>query len=185
MPNLRVFVELNKGERGIQLAKLSSIAGDVHRFFSMLSEDLSFEEPEKWIAVEFANGSLKFVAEKVRSASIDEIGRFNAAFESIATRHPAPEIRRSTVAQFAKIADPIADQEAVSFGLYPVPMEPQAEGEPEESGVDFESEELAIANIARLRRYDLTKSEAAAIQAEIQASVKAYGSLQGRNPSLF
>ena len=45
------------------------------------------------------------------------------AFEWAKTRQPV--IRRATIAQYAKIANPIDPEEAVSFELYAPPSEPE------------------------------------------------------------
>lgn len=178
MSNLRIQIEIHKGIRGVPLHKLSQIVGDIQRFLSMLSEDIGLAvKAESWIGLDFTNGSLAFVAEKVEAVAPEEILSFNAAFVSIVDKQPIAPVRRATIAQYAKIADPIEPEEAVSFDLF----EPEEEHvyEPEE-GIEYVHHE-----VPPVRRLQLTRSEALAIQTEVQAKVRAYGALQGRIHSLF
>ena len=181
MSNLRIQIEIHKGVRGVPLDKLTHIVGEVQRFLLMLSEDAGLGvKSESWIGLDFENGSLLFIAEKVEPATAGEIEEFNSAFISIADKRPIARVRRGTIAQYAKIADPIEADEAVSFGLFE-PMPDDLLLEEEEGTAEYVHQEQATP----LRKLQLTRSEAEAIQSEIQASVKAYGALQGRIHSLF
>jgi len=182
MSNLRIKIEIHKGVRGVPLDKLTQIVGDVQRFLSMLSEDVGLGvRAESWIGLDFANGSLAFIAEKAEPATTSEVEEFNAAFVSIAEKRPLARLRRGTIAQYAKIADPIEAEEVVSFGLFKPPSDDEEMDEPAEEGGEYARHRPP----APLRQLQLTRSEAEAIQSEIQANVRAYGALQGRIHSLF
>jgi|ERR1035438_2084724 hypothetical protein len=187
MANLRIQVEIQKGIRGVPLGKLAEIVGDLQRFLGMLNDDLGLNAAgDKWIGLDFENGSLSFVAEKADPVTVEQVVEFNTAFASIAERRPAPAIRRATIAQYAKIANPIDPEEAVSFQLYAPPSEPEEEDSSADDEWVSESEyRHGLPALVPLRRFDLTKSEATAIQSEVQGSVRAYGALQGRIHSLF
>lgn len=177
MANIQVQIEINKGVRGVPLDKLSRIVGDVQQFLAMLSEDVGLPAtPTSWIGLDFKNSSLVFVAEKVEPVNLGELNKFNKTFISIAEKKPDPALRRATVAQYARIADPIDSEEAVSFELFEPPPLPRE--------FDIVVKHRPPIMVA-LRRIELTKAEAEAIEAEVQAKIKAYGALQGRIHSLF
>src|SRR5258708_31466704 len=105
MATIRVGIEINKGKRGVPLAKLSEIVGSTERFLQMLSEDLDFTaDRDSWIGLDFSNGSVSFNAEKVETVTAQQVKTFNAAFVSIMDKEPSPSLRRATVAQYAEIA---------------------------------------------------------------------------------
>lgn len=177
MASLRVQVEIFKGAEKIALNKLAPIITDVQQFLFMLSEDLGLSvEPNSWSGSDFGSASLVFTAEKHEPTSLEQIEEFNAAFQSISTEHPVPKLRRATIAQYARIADPIDRTETVTFGLFPVSQEPSLFGD---SAIEYEPELIPAIRI------DLTKTKALQIQAEVQATVRAYGSLQGLVHSVF
>lgn len=184
MPTLKVQIVINKGERGVPLNKLAQIVGDVQQFLLMISQDLNFEvKPKSWVGLDFENGSLLFTAEKTEDVSQQSIEEFNSTFTSISEKRPNAKLRRATVAQYAKIADPIDPEEAVSFGLYAAtPLI----GNTQEESVSAEFFQLITASApVPLRWVDLTKAAALEIKSEIQGKVRAYGSLQGKIHSLF
>jgi hypothetical protein len=177
VPSLKVQVEIFRGAEKISLNKLAPIVTDVQQFLFMLSEDVGLPiESNSWNGTNFGSASLVFTAEKSEPTSIEQIQEFNAAFASISTEHPVAKLRRATIAQYAKIAEPIDPQEIVTFGLFSVPQEPSLFGD---SVIDYEPE-LVLA-----LRIDLTKSKALQIQADVQATVRAYGALQGIIHSVF
>jgi hypothetical protein len=65
MADLRIPIILNKGRKGIPLKKLASISAEIQQFLGLLGEDLNIELGAGWIGIDFSNGSLGFVAEKV------------------------------------------------------------------------------------------------------------------------
>lgn len=185
MSNLRIEIEIHKGIRGIPLEKLAQIVADLQRFLVMLSEDVGLgAEPGGWIGLDFDNGSLAFIAEKTESVTSQQVVEFNAAFVSIVQRHPMPQVRRGTIYQYAKIADPIAPEEVVTFKLFA----PEPEKKPSREWPTNLGEPARIGFLRAptpLHHLQLTKSEAISLQADVQAKVRAYGALQGRIHSLF
>ncbi len=109
----------------------------------------------------------------------EQIEEFNDTFASISTEHPAPKVRRATIAQYAKIAAPIDIQEAASrLDCFRQSKIPDLDSMKRQSCTGPEL-------LPALRWIQLTKSKAAEIQAEIQARVRAYGALQGIVHSVF
>ena len=100
---------------------------------------------------------------------------------SAAVLSRASAVRRATVAQYAKIADPIDPNESVSFVLFG----PASDGKEGQAAGSHSASQLYPVPIAALQTFSLTKNTASAIQAEVQANVKAYGGVQGRMHSLF
>ena len=184
MPNVRIQIEIQKGVKGVPLTKISSIVGYLQKFLGMLSEDLAIDNASDWIGFDFTDGSLIFVAENQTPTTNEQITIFNDAFQSIVERKPKQSLRLATVAQYATIADPISMDEAVSFSLFNPPVAPTPR-ELETAQTWSADYKLAVAGFAPLRSFALTKADAEAIQAESKATIRAYGSLQGRIHSLY
>lgn len=123
MRTLRVRLELNKGRKGIPLHKLAAVTEEVQRFFQRVGSDLGVPTPrEQWLAVRFRNGSVSFDAEYQGQLTEERIEQYNAELGGLirAAVVPSFESRLSpaTVLQFARIAEPIDEDEQVRFGLY-------------------------------------------------------------------
>lgn len=114
MARLRVRIELNRGGVGVPMHKLASVAQESERFFQMLAEDVHIErERGEWLAFDFDHESLNFTAEYVGPVSAEQVRAFCAAFDGVTS------LRRTTIAQFTRIADAIGEDELIGFGLYP------------------------------------------------------------------
>src|SRR5207253_10634248 len=66
----------------------------------------------EWLGSDFDNKSLNFTAEYVGPVDAGQIRQFYAAFDGVTL------MRRTTIAQFARIADAIEEDELIGFGLY-------------------------------------------------------------------
>jgi len=113
MARLRVRMELNRGGVGVPLHKLAHVVDEAQKFFRMLGEDVHIGmDKGEWLGFDFDNKSLNFTAEYVGRVDDAQIREFHAAFDGVTL------LRRATIAQFARIADPIEEDELIGFGLY-------------------------------------------------------------------
>jgi TonB family protein len=118
MARLRVRLELNRRGAGVPLDKLASVVEETRKFFHLLAEDVHIEaERGEWMASDFDTESLNFTAEYSGAVTADQARAFGAAFAG------ATSLRRSTIAQFTRIADFLAEDELVGFGLYQADQE--------------------------------------------------------------
>jgi hypothetical protein len=106
-------MELNRGGVGVPLHKLASVVDEAQRFFRMLGEDVHIDKNRgEWLGLDFDNKSLNFTAEYVGAVDPQQVHEFYAAFDGVTL------LRRATIAQFARIADAIDEDELIGFGLY-------------------------------------------------------------------
>lgn len=120
MARLRVRMELNRGGVGVPLAKLAHVVDEAQKFFRMLGEDVHIDEDSgEWLGFDFDHKSLNFTAEFVGPVAIEQVREFHAAFDGVT------QLRRATIAQFARIADAIEEDELIGFGLYQNDQETQ------------------------------------------------------------
>jgi hypothetical protein len=79
----------------------------------MLADDVHIEQSKgEWLGFDFENESLNFTAEFVGPVTSEQVAAFHAAFDGTTS------LRRTTIGQFARIADAIAEDELIGFGLY-------------------------------------------------------------------
>lgn len=113
MSRLRVRIELNRGGVGVPLDKLASVVQQAQSFFRMLGEDVHIDQSQgDWLGFDFDHESLNFTAEFVGPVTQEQVAEFHAAFDG------TTPLRRATIAQFARIADAIEEDEVIGFGLY-------------------------------------------------------------------
>jgi len=113
MSRLRVRIELNRGGVGVPLDKLASVVQQAQSFFRMLGDDVHIDQSQgDWLGFDFDHESLNFTAEFVGPVTQDQVAEFHAAFDG------TTPLRRATIAQFARIADAIEEDEVIGFGLY-------------------------------------------------------------------
>jgi hypothetical protein len=106
-------MELNRGGVGVPLEKLARVVNEAQKFFRMLGEDVRIPKGSgEWLGFDFDHKSLNFTAEFVGPVDPAQVRAFYAAFDG--TTH----LRRATIAQFARIADAIGEDELIGFGLY-------------------------------------------------------------------
>ena len=106
-------MELNRGGVGVPLHKLASVVDEAQKFFRMLGEDIHIgRDSGEWLGLDFDNKSLNFTAEFVGPLEPEQVRQFYAAFDGVTL------LRRATIAQFARIADAIDEDELIGFGLY-------------------------------------------------------------------
>src|SRR3984885_3746759 len=113
MSRLRVRIELNRRMSGVPLDKMVSVVEETRKFFYLLSEDVHIEADRgEWLASDFDTESLNFTAEYAGPVSSEQVHAFGAAFSG------ATSLRKTTIAQFTRIADFLGEDELVGFGLY-------------------------------------------------------------------
>ncbi len=113
MARLRVRVELNRRMAGVPLDKMASVVEETRKFFYLLSEDVEIQADRgEWLASDFDAESLNFTAEYGGPVSPEQAHAFGAAFAG------ATSLRKTTIAQFTRIADFLGEDELVGFGLY-------------------------------------------------------------------
>ncbi|HYV63273.1 MAG TPA: hypothetical protein VE958_11400, partial [Bryobacteraceae bacterium] len=113
MSRLRVRIELNRGGVGVPLDKLASVVQQSQAFFRMLGDDVHIDQRQgDWLGFDFDHESLNFTAEFVGPVTAEQVAEFHSAFDG------TTPLRRDTIAQFARIADAIEEDEVIGFGLY-------------------------------------------------------------------
>lgn len=113
MPRLRIRIELNRRNSGVPLDKMASVVEETRKFLFLLSEDVHIPADRgEWVASDFDAESLNFTVEFVGPVSTEQVLSFGAAFAG------ATSLRRTTIAQFTRIADFLGEDELVGFGLY-------------------------------------------------------------------
>ena len=106
-------MELNRGGIGVPLHKMASIVDEAEKFFRMLADDVHIgKNSGEWLGFDFDNKSLNFTAEYIGPVEPEQIRKFYGAFEGVTL------LRRATIAQFARIAGAIEEDELIGFGLY-------------------------------------------------------------------
>ena len=122
MRTLKIRVELNKGRKGIPIHKLSALTEEIERFFQRVGLDLGIQTPkEGWLAVRFGNGSVSFDAEYQGHVSEDSVREYEnelVRLPRLVRPNATTRLSQSTILQFARIGDPIDEDEHVSFGVY-------------------------------------------------------------------
>lgn len=140
MARLRIRIELNRGGAGVPLHKLASVVEEAQKFFHMLAEDVRVDRQGEWLGFDFDNESLNFTAEYVGPVTAEQVDAFYAAFDG------STSLRRSTIAQFTRIAGAIGEDELIGFGLY----HSDDGGEPDEWRCLSRRDALRIAEEIRL-----------------------------------
>src|SRR5579863_9253537 len=113
MSRLRIRIELNRGGVGVPLHKLASVVEEAQKFFCLLTEDVHIDQSKgEWLGFDFGNESLNFTAEFVGPVTAEQVAAFHAAFDGTTS------LRRTTIAQFARITESIEQDELIGFGLY-------------------------------------------------------------------
>src|SRR5579872_6342035 len=113
MARLRIRIELNRGGIGVPLDKLASVVDEARKFFCLLAEDIHIDQSQgDWLGFDFGNESLNFTAEFIGPVTAEQVSAFHAAFDGTTS------LRRTTIAQFARITEAIEQDELIGFGLY-------------------------------------------------------------------
>lgn len=118
MARLRIRIELNRRVAGVPLDKMASVVEETRKFFYLLSKDVQIDPDRgQWLASDFDAESLNFTAEFAGPVSAEQVQAFGAAFGG------ATSLRKTTIAQFTRIADFLGEDELVGFGFYPSDQE--------------------------------------------------------------
>lgn len=124
MALLRVRVELQRPNKGIEMPKLARLAEETQKFLRLVAEDLGIDTDGTWVAQDFYNQGIGFDAE-YQIADIDQpqvdayIHTIDAVMSVGPERHwSVPRVRPQTLVQSARLATLAADNETVRLGLY-------------------------------------------------------------------
>ncbi len=113
MIKLRIRMELNRGGVGVPLRELARVVDEAQKFFSMLGDDVRIDRAAgEWLASDFDNEFLHFTAEFSHPVELHQIDQFRAAFDGMT------QLRRGTIAQFARIGIALGENETIAFGLF-------------------------------------------------------------------
>ena len=124
MALLRVRVEMNKGGVGVSLRKLAKISLEYEKFLRSFSHDLHLDlKNGDWVAKDFENNSVEYVAEYVGEVPPEVVTKSRSALKYIMDEHNeftdlGSAISRATIIQYAHIAKEIDADEIVEFGVY-------------------------------------------------------------------
>jgi hypothetical protein len=164
MSELKIKLELNKGRKGVPIDRLAQVANEARKFFEMFAKDIELGDGE-WIAEEFTNGSLGFDNTFVGDANPRGLVVAQKALRHISDPKRTPDdlaygIRRETLFQYGKMADPLPPDDVLFVGIYD-------DGKPE----------------PELR--ELSKERFLEIEKQIVERTTHYGGLQGTITALF
>jgi hypothetical protein len=152
---------MNRGRIGVPLQKLSEVVKETENFLKMLAEDVELPgDKRQWLGLDFQSGSLRFIAEYATPVEPRQFSEFSSSFDDV-RRGRLGRVRPATRIQYAHIAEPLANDEAVDFGIYKTP---------DDTIPEFLS---------------LSKRDLALILGEIQQPVESQGAVQGIIHSLF
>jgi hypothetical protein len=123
MSELRLRIELNKGGEGISFHKLAQISVEADQFLKMIVQDVDRRITGTWIAKDFDNASVDFTTEFSGNITAEQVVLCKRALEAaMKTQFDFTElekyrVKRATLLQYAKIAKPIAPDEAIYFAV--------------------------------------------------------------------
>jgi hypothetical protein len=105
MAELRLRIRIRKGDKGVPLEKLQTIAGEAKRFLRALGRDVKVDSNESdWIGLDFKNQSLSFTALLPRKISEAHGEEFNVAVIALAKGEPCAYVSSETERQFANVS---------------------------------------------------------------------------------
>lgn len=166
MADLRIRIELQRTNKGIEMSKLADLARETQKLLRMIAEDVHLDEAGgTWVAQDFYNGSLGFDAEyQLADVDIDQVHAFLHTVDQVATAERetnwnAQHVRPATLVQSAKLATLAEEGETIRLGW--MNGSPAVEWRP------------------------LKKDRAAAILEHFNAWVEYRGMLQGRIHALY
>jgi hypothetical protein len=124
MSSLRVKIEINKGGVGVSLHKLAQVSLEYEKFLRSFSRDQHLDLKEgDWVAKDFENNSVEFIAEYIGPVTPDVVKESNAALgyimdEKNEFKDLSTKISRATILQYARIAKDIDSDEVVEFEVF-------------------------------------------------------------------
>lgn len=124
MAELRIRLEINRGDQGINLNTLASVAAESQRFLRMVGEDVGIDSAI-WDAGDFQNGSISFSVESRGEADEEQVRLYSRTIEHILDYDPFSTladqprgVRNETLTQFARITSALQPDESMRMGLY-------------------------------------------------------------------
>ena len=124
MAELRIRIELQRPDKGIEMSKLSALAEETQKFLRMVAEDAGINPDEgTWVARDFYNQGIGFNAEyQFADVEQDQVLAYLSLVEGITDASPerqwaVPRVRPLTVLQSAKLATLAGEGETVRVGF--------------------------------------------------------------------
>ena len=124
MAEIRTRIVINEGREGIPLHKLADVAKEAERFFECLGADCHLpDSQDKWLALNFANGSLKFDVAYYGSSTAEQVVMCKKNLRAIISETAKPRraednISYKTLTHFANLSLYLDAGENISFGIY-------------------------------------------------------------------
>ncbi|MFZ2656073.1 MAG: hypothetical protein WAX69_14170 [Victivallales bacterium] len=123
MSELKIRFELNKGQQGMPIDKLSKITGEIFKFFKMFSADTGLEKNEsKWIASNFDNNSVDFdccFKEQIEDEKLSQVRKIiYVIIKDEPNQLEYHMVRRETLCQFKNIQNSLELQDSARIGIY-------------------------------------------------------------------
>lgn len=125
MATLRIRVELQRSEKGVEMAKLAQLGHETLKLLEMIAQDIGARADEGfWRAQDFYNQGVGFDAVyELADLDLQQVREYNHAIDAIATVRPennwmVPGLRQQTVAQAAQLAKLAEVSETIRLGIY-------------------------------------------------------------------
>jgi hypothetical protein len=125
MAQLRVRVELQRPDKGIEMSKLADLSRETQKLLRMVAEDAGLVAADgTWVARDFYNQGVGFDAEyQFADVDPDEAVRYTHLMDQITvvdrdTNWTVRGVRAATLVQSARVATLASEGETVRLGLY-------------------------------------------------------------------
>jgi hypothetical protein len=123
MPQFRIRVELFKGQKSIELSRLSSLPEELTKLFKSIADDAGVPPGEnQWRATNFADGSLEFTAlssDQLTANTSKRCARIaNAIFAGDPRKARDAGVTERTLLQYASLARNVKSGETVCLGAF-------------------------------------------------------------------
>lgn len=160
MARLKVRFVINQGRHGAPMAKLGKIAEQTEKFLRALATDIGIDvKSGEWLAADFKNGSVDYLAEFPREISPALAQIFSSGLEVLADFDPDNEglngrVSEHVALEYSRIGALLDPDEIIRMGVIP----------PHSSNP---------------RWRDITYSALSSIRREMEQPITAHGSVQG------
>lgn len=122
MADIRLHVVMNPGGEGIPLHKLADIAKEFEQFLGCLADDCHLPDRDKWLAINFSNGSFKSdLVHRGRHTEEQAIlynSNLSAIFHGKANPSRHGHISHKTFSHFANLSMHMDVGEHIGIGIY-------------------------------------------------------------------
>lgn len=166
LARLKVRFVINQGRHGAPMAKLGRIAEQTEKFLRVLASDYGLDvKPGEWLAADFKNGSVDYLAEFPREVSPAIAEIFSAGLEVLADYNPEDEglngrVGEHAALEYSKIGALLDPDEIIRMGV----IRPHS---------------------SQPKWRDITYSTLSSIRREMEQPITSHGSIQGIVHSWF